>query len=168
MKSNHLAILQLIEKCKIRFVEKQQNEVISNFLKYLEDASTDNIKMAIDRISMKIDLLSSNEERLEKHYKSILGTIMDYVIKVHQELLKVDKNSKIDTNGRKLFELAGIAKEGLKENLESFVSSVVDSIVGGIKTDTYIEKTITTFNLMDSFIDLSTIQAYAIKFNAFN
>lgn len=153
--------------CNNTYVVKRNNKMIGEYLAKMQAYQKSNIFEEIkSRLLMQIELYSGQEEMLKEQFVQIYGTSLDYTKKVHEELLTIDKNSKI--NNKKLFELAGIAKEGLEEKFEAFLDEVVENIVTAVKDITYLDKVVTTYTLLDNYISLDSIQAYALKFNAFD
>jgi hypothetical protein len=158
---------KLFGQCENKYIVKQDNKMIGNYLAKMNNYPKSSIfKDAKNGILSLIEYYSKQEETLNKEFEEIYGTSLEYVKKVHEQLMIVDKNSKID--GKKLFELSGILKEGSDERFMAFLNDVVDRIVTGTNDMDYLNNAISTYGLLNNYIYLETVQAYALKFNAYD
>ncbi len=157
---------KLFNSCENIYIVKRDNAMIGNYLAKMKAyPKSSTFQIVKEKILMQIDFYSGQAETLNKEFEEIYGTSLDYTKKVHEQLLGIDKNSKID--GKKLFELAGILKEGTEERFVAFLDDVVMEIVEGKKEVTNLDNVINTYNLLNNFINLESIQAYALKFDKF-
>jgi len=162
------SIKELLQNARIKYIQKLENEVIAKFINNFDNVDSERLSLTIKKFTDKIEYLKERESNLAKRFSTLSGAVQEYTSQVHQELQKIDKNSRIDPKGRKLFELSGVAKEGMKESLEEFLTEIVNDVVDGTKQMDYINKAITTYNLLDAFISLNKVQAYVIKFNLYD
>jgi DNA repair exonuclease SbcCD ATPase subunit len=168
LKELETSIKGLLQDAKVKYIEKYENEVIARFLRNFDNIDSERLSMTIKKFSDNIEVLKEKESSLEKQFITLAGGIQDYTSRLHQELQKIDKNSRINPKDKKLFELTGIAKEGMKESLDDFLTEIVNDIVDGKKKEDYINSVLTAYNLLDAFISLNKVQAYAMKFNLYD
>lgn len=161
-------ITRVLNNCEAEYVKRLENTTVKEFLQRATKLTSELVLAGKKQIESLIYVLQVGEENLEKQFKAILGTTLDYTVKIHQELGKVDRNSYLESMGKKLFELAHIAKEGSPDLLSAYLEEIINTVVDGVKPEAYIEKAITTYNLLNHYISLDSVQANATKINAFD
>lgn len=163
-------------KCEEEFIN---DDFFKKSLKIIDEISytpkdvISNLNQTLESYKIVLDKLNADIEFIKKEEDKIIEILYDYINEVHININKIDRNSSIRINNKDV-KMLNIKVDNWEENkdiyklrtrnlLESLTNSCLDKLSQNENIEETISKTVTTKNLYNEVVSISSIDIKLYK-----